>query len=412
MKFYLIGKKLGHSYSALIHRAKGLDYSLKELSEGEAGDFLQNGDFCGLNVTIPYKKTVIPYLDELSESAKEIGAVNTVLKKDGKLFGYNTDFGGVEYSFKRAGVSVENKTVCVLGAGGAAAAVNAYLSAAGAKRIYSVSRKGEINFDNYGAFVGDSEILVNATPVGMFPNVGISPADLSLFPELSFVFDCVYNPERTELVRSAKERGITALSGLFMLAEQALLAEDIWLGKTHTGQETEDIVRLVYKNSLNLVLAGMPGSGKTSLGKIVAETLGKKFVDTDEEITKKFGATPAEIIVKEGEEAFRKKESAVIKEVSALSGAVIATGGGAVIKTENVSALKSNGVIVYIKRDLSALSSGNRPITAKEGVSALYEKRRAVYESAADETVCNSADKLHAVKEIIKAYETACNKRS
>lgn len=426
MKYALIGKKLGHSYSALIHKKRGLDYSLIELAEEEVAGFCaassrgesfssadgrKYGAIEGFNATIPYKKTVMPYLSGFSEEARAVGAVNTVVKKSDGLYGYNTDVGGLAYAFKRKGISVKNKVACILGGGGAAAAAKTFLTESGAKKIYSVTRSGEINFDNYGR-LADTEILINATPVGMFPNGEQVPVDVKVFGKLSAVFDCVYNPQKTRLVKEARMAGIIADTGLSMLVEQALFAEDIWLGIKHTEEESEELIKYVYKNVLNVVLTGMPSAGKSEIGKRVAKKLGREFFDSDAVIKEKTGESPENIIKTRGEKEFRKIESEVISELSSLSGAVIATGGGAVTVFENVEKLKRNGVIIYIDRDVEKLSSEGRPLSAKEGIAALYEKRKPLYENAADCTADNNGTKEECETEVIKAYEIACDKRS
>lgn len=415
MKYALIGKKLGHSYSALIHKRRGLEYSLTELKENEVEGFCtacaRGEEIAGFNVTIPYKKTVIPFLKGLSDDAAAVGAVNTVVRRSDGLYGYNTDVGGLVYAFKRMGVSARDKIACILGGGGAAAAANAFLTAAGAKKIYSVTRRGEINFENYEKLT-DTEVLINATPVGMFPEADGLPVDIKAFPRLSAVFDCVYNPLETRLVCEARRAGIKADTGLSMLVEQALLAEDIWLGTRHTEEESEELIKYVYKNALNVVLIGMPSSGKSAIGKAVAEKLGREFFDSDSAIEETTGETPENIIKTRGEEEFRKIESEVIARLSAKSGAVISTGGGAAARAENVGNLKRNGVVIYIKRDLGKLSDSGRPISEKEGIAALYEKRKPLYEAAAEGVADNNGTKEECVKEVIKAYEIACDKRS
>lgn len=410
MKFCLIGEKLGHSYSEKIHRLKGLDYCLKEVPANRLSDFLSAPDFDGFNVTFPYKKTVMGALSEVSETALAVGAVNTVKNAGGRLFGYNTDFGGLKYMLERKNIALRGKIAAVLGTGGAAATAVALLKSMGAKAVYSVSRKGEINYENYGS-AKDAEIIINATPVGMYPNAGECLVDFGKFRNLSAVADCVYNPDRTELIMRAEEAGLSYTGGLPMLVEQALLAEDIWLGKTHTAEETEEMISAIKRQTLNIVLTGMPSCGKTTLGRLVAEKTGRKFFDADEFITEKFGETPAEIILRTGEKAFREKEREAIKELSALTGAVIATGGGSVCIPENVRNLKSNGVIIYVKRDLNSLTAQDRPISEKEGIKALYERRRGIYESTADGSADNAENLDVTVKEIIKEYETACNQR-
>lgn len=409
MKFCLIGEHLSHSYSKEIHNLVGVDYSLKELSRCGVGDFVKNSSYDGFNVTIPYKKDVIPFLDEVSPSASGVGAVNTVCRKNGKLLGFNTDVDGFLYMVKRKGVSLDNKSVLVLGSGGASKAVCYALKKAGAKEISVVSRNGDINYQN--CYEKPCDIIVNATPVGMFPQVDGCPIDIKKFNRLEAVFDLIYNPQTTNLLTTAKEMGIIYSNGLSMLVEQALLAQDIWLNKTHTQVETEKIIKTITCKNLNLALTGMPSCGKSTIGKILAEKLNKKFIDLDDYIQEKVGKTPSEIITENGEEYFRKIESECLEEVSKLSGLVIALGGGAFISEKNRSVLSLNSITAYIKRDLSLLTTDGRPLSKKQGVSALYEKRKKYYETACF-SVENNGKIEKTVMEIINLYEIACDKRS
>lgn len=386
MKYCLIGEKLGHSFSAELHRAKGLDYSLTELKADELGKVFRGG-YDGFNVTIPYKKAVIPYLDGLDKWAREIGAVNTVLKKDGKFYGYNTDIFGIEYTFSRLGTELKNKTVMILGSGGASATARAFAESRGAKEIITVSRTGEVNYFNCYDRV-ETEVLINATPVGTYPEVYAAPVDIGRFSRLEAVFDLVYNPLSTALVLSARERGIKCAGGLGMLVAQAVYSEKIW-GYDFSENDIERTANELYRKKLNIVLYGMPSAGKTTVGKILADKLGKRFTDTDAEILSRTGRTPAEIIEKSGEAAFRDTESKIIKELAKESGAVIATGGGAVLRRENVDALKMNGVGVYIKRDLALLNSDGRPLSLKKGLDVLFGERKELYERAAVITALN-----------------------
>ena len=409
MKFCLIGEKLSHSYSKEIHNFCGLDYTLKEIVRCGVGDFVQNSSYNGFNVTIPYKKDVLPFLNEVSSVAKEMGAVNTVLNKNGKLYGYNTDVDGVEYTFKRKGVALSSKKVLILGTGGASKAIDFVCKKHGAECIF-VSRNGEINYQNCYDISG-VDIVVNATPVGMYPLVDKTPIDLSKFNNLEFVFDLIYNPQKTLLIKQAERLNIPSSNGLPMLVEQALCAQDIWLSKTHTESETEAIILKLSSDKLNVALMGMPGCGKSTIGKVVAEKLGKQFVDLDEEITLYKGKTPSEIITELGEKEFRDIETEVLNKISVKSGLVIALGGGAVIKEENRRALSHNSVTVYIKRDLALLESKNRPLSKKVGVEELYKQRKEFYETA-DIAVDNDKSVEEIAKEIVNSYEIACNKWS
>ena len=407
MKFCLIGEKLSHSYSKEIHNFCGLDYTLKEIVRCGVGDFVENSDYRGFNVTIPYKKDVLPFLDEVSSEAIEMGAVNTVLNKNGKLYGFNTDVDGVEYTFKRKGINLLSKKVLILGTGGASKAVYYVCKKHGAECIF-VSRNGEIKYQNCYDVSG-VDIVVNATPVGMYPLVDKTPIDLSKFDKLEFVFDLIYNPQKTLLIKQAEELNILHSNGLPMLVEQALKAQDIWLSKTHTEKDTEEIISRLCNYKLNVALMGMPGCGKSTVGKALADSLGKEFIDLDEEITLCKGKTPAEIITELGEDKFRDIETEVLSKIAIKSGAVISLGGGAVIREENRRVLSLNAVTVYIKKDLALLESDNRPLSKKVGVSELYKQRKEFYETA-DIVINNDKSVEDCVKEIESSYEIACNK--
>ena len=408
MKYCLIGETLKHSYSKHIHDSQGLTYELKELKAFELEGFLNQKEFCGFNVTIPYKKEIIKYLDEISLDAKEIGAVNTVLLKNGKYYGYNTDILGMRYMISNAGVSLKDKVVMILGSGGTSNTAVALAKQENAKSIIIVSRNGEVNYENCYDFL-DTEIIINTTPVGMYPNVYGKIISLDKFKNLKGVFDCVYNPKNTKLLLEAKKLNIPCSGGLSMLVEQALLAEDIWLDKKHSSSETEKIVKKLQNLTSNIALCGMPSAGKTSVGKLLAKKLNLEFFDSDEEISKKYGKTPKDIINESGEDGFRELESEVIKELSTKSGAVISLGGGAVLKEENVLNLKLNSTIVYIKRDLELLSLENRPLSLSVGVENLYKKRKPIYESVSDITVENNNSIEETVKKVIENYENTCN---
>lgn len=408
MKYCLIGEKLGHSYSKIIHEKLGLSYSLKELNKIELDSFLKSPDFDGFNVTIPYKKDVIPYMEELSPTASLAGAVNTVVNKNGKLYGYNTDVDGMNYMLNKVGVSVKDKVVMILGSGGTSNTAVTLCKRENAKVYRVVSRSGKINYDNCYNYQ-DTQIIINTTPVGMYPKVEDKPIDLSKFSNLIGVFDCVYNPKNTELLTQAKNLKIACNGGLDMLVKQAVLAYNIWKESKQSDAITQKIIKEIDFQTKNIVLSGMPSAGKTTIGKALASKLGKDFYDSDILIKETFLKTPAEIIESEGEESFREKESLVIKELALKRGVVIALGGGAVLKDENIKNLKRNGVIFYIKRELDLLVTDNRPLSQKQGVKALYENRKSLYENSCDYLVENSSDINSAVMEIIFSYENSCN---
>lgn len=408
MKYCLIGEVLKHSYSQVIHEKFGLDYKLVEVKKDMLDNFFKECSYDGFNVTIPYKKDVLPYMAELSPIAKSAGAVNTVVNKNGVFYGYNTDVDGMNYMINRIGLSLKDKHVMILGSGGTSNTAVTLSKREGAKSITVVSRTGKVNYENCYDLV-DTEIIINCTPVGMFPKVYAKPINLAPFKKLLGVFDCIYNPKNTELLMEAKSLGIPCEDGLSMLVEQALLAKDIWTNTSHDKLVTENTIKEIRKLTYNIILCGMPSAGKTSVGKLVAKTTGLDFYDSDDEIIKKTGKTPSEIINEQGEVAFRDLESEVVKELSIKSGAVISLGGGAVLREENVTNLKRNGAIIYIKRDVNLLTSDNRPISQKEGIKALYEKRKSIYESVSDIIVENDTTIENCAKKVIKDYENSCN---
>lgn len=384
MKYGLIGEKLGHSFSKTVHsKIASYDYELLEIPKTDIDSFMQKRDFCCINVTIPYKETVISYLDEISDEAKSIGAVNTIVNKNGRLFGYNTDFYGLSSLINKNSIEINNKTVLILGSGGTSKTANAVCESMNARKIFTVSRNGGEGFITYQqAAAIDAEVIINTTPVGMFPNNFAVPISLDGFKNLEAVVDVIYNPLKTQLVLSAQKRGIKAVGGLYMLYAQAVKAAEIFTEneiKTHVFND-------IFKEKQNLVLVGMPSCGKTTFGKILSAELNKSFIDTDEEIIKRSGMPISEIFEKFGEKYFRDLESEVINDLSAYQGMVIATGGGAILREENVNALKQNGKIIFIDRPLSMLiTTDDRPLSkSRELLEKRYNERYGIYSSVCD----------------------------
>ena len=384
MKYGLIGEKLGHSFSKTVHsKIASYDYELLEIPKTDIDSFMQKRDFCCINVTIPYKETVIPYLDEISDEAKSIGAVNTIVNKNGRLFGYNTDFYGLSSLINKNSIEIKNKTVLILGSGGTSKTANAVCESMNARKIFTVSRNGGEGFITYQqAAAIDAEVIINTTPVGMFPNNFAVPISLDGFKHLEAVVDVIYNPLKTQLVLSAQKRGIKAVGGLYMLYAQAVKAAEIFTEneiKTHVFND-------IFKEKQNLVLVGMPSCGKTTFGKILSAELNKSFIDTDEELIKRSGLPISEIFEKFGEKYFRDLESKVINDLSAYQGMVIATGGGAILREENVNALKQNGKIIFIDRPLSMLiTTDDRPLSkSRELLEKRYNERYGIYSSVCD----------------------------
>ena len=401
MRYGLLGRKLGHSYSPQIHHQLGdYDYELFEKEPEELEAFLKNGDFTGLNVTIPYKKAVIPYCSELSPVASMLGAVNTIVRKsDGSLIGHNTDYFGFCTMVRHSGISVTGKKVLVLGSGGASATVVAALQEYGAQPIV-ISRSGENNYGNLDLHK-DAAVIVNATPVGMFPHTDGCPVDISLFPNLEGVLDLIYNPARTALLQAAENRGLVAENGLLMLVAQAKESAEWFTGEHIPDSMIDKIHRRMRMETENIALVGMPGSGKSTVGEFLAKILGKTFVDADAAIVQKTGISIPEIFATRGEAEFRRLENAVLQELGKQSGLVIATGGGCVTVDKNYSALHQNSRIFWLKRDIFALPTEGRPLSQINSLEEMYRKREPLYERFSDYSVLNNGTPLDAADHII-----------
>ena len=400
----LIGEKLGHSFSPAIHgKLADYEYKLYELSPEQLGPFLEKKEFDGLNVTIPYKKTVIPYCDELTEAAKSIGSVNTIVKRaDGTLLGHNTDYDGIMWLLKNAGAEVKGKKAVVLGTGGASVTVQAALRDLGAAQVVVVSRSGEENYENIARH-SDAKILVNATPVGMYPKTGVSPVDLDSFTALEGVFDVVYNPAKTQLLLDAEKRGIPCANGLGMLVAQAKAACERFTGEPIDDEKVYTIKAELERNTRNVMLIGMPGSGKSTVGAALAEKLGRKLVDVDERIVEMAGCSIPEIFAKEGEEGFRQIEHQALCEVSKESGLVIATGGGVVTRRENLDPMRQNSLIVWLLRDISLLPKDGRPLSQTNSLTEMFKVREPLYRAAADCVADNNGSLQDTLKQIMEA---------
>ena len=388
-KYGCIGKKLGHSFSKDIH-AKLADYKyeLIELNEEEIDSFFKQKDFTAINVTIPYKQTVIPYLDSISEIANRIGAVNTIVNKDGKLLGYNTDYYGMKALIEKTGIDFQNKKILILGTGGTSKTAQIVAQDLGANQILTVSRRESLEFITYDQAKknhSDANIIINTTPSGMFPDCESKPIDISYFPQLEGVIDAIYNPLCSNLILDAKEKGLKAEGGLYMLVMQAVVAVEKFLDTKIQKEIVDQVFTSVLSAKQNIVLTGMPGSGKSTIGKLL-KIPNFTFVDTDEEIEKQCGCSIKELIQTKGEQYFRDLESNVIKEIASKNCQIISTGGGAILREENVTNLKKNGKIFYISANLSRLcATQDRPLSdTKEKLAKLYEERIQTYLSTAD----------------------------
>lgn len=393
MKYGLIGEHLSHSYSCEIHRKIGdYPYELREIPRDGLDAFMTERDFCAINVTIPYKKDVIPYLDEIDEAARAIGAVNTVVNREGRLYGYNTDFYGLSRLLAVGGISLSGKKVLILGTGGTSATALAVAKAEGAKAVFRVSRRkqeGILTYEEALSLHTDAQVIVNTTPVGMFPSPEALPIDISCFPQLSGVADAIYHPLRTALVQQAEAGGIPAVGGLYMLVAQAVYAAAHFFSTPPRLDQIDEIYAAMLAEKENAVLIGMPSSGKSTVGKATARLLGRRFLDSDAVLTERLGMPIPEYLNTYGEPAFRIEEARVIADLSAESGVVIATGGGAVLNHENMRRLKQNGKLFFLNRSLDKLlPTADRPLSSdKERLTALYAYRLPLYKREADVTL-------------------------
>ena len=385
MEYGCIGEHLKHSFSKEIHNLLcDYDYGIYEIPSGNLDDFMREHSFRAINVTIPYKERVIPHLESIDEAARKIGAVNTVVNRDGKLYGYNTDFYGMTSLIKKAGVEIKDKKVLILGSGGTSKTAYAVCTELSAKEIVRVSRTASedaVSYEDACVMHSDADVIINTTPVGMFPRNEGCPIDITAFPNLSGVIDAVYNPLRTVLVREAKKKGINAEGGLYMLVAQAVRACEHFTGGKISDERCNEVYSEILFGKENIILVGMPGSGKTTIGKLIAQKLGRKFVDTDDLIREKCGCEISEIFEKYGEQHFRDIESEVIAEASKETSLVIATGGGAVLRAENADILSQNGRLVFIDADINELiATGDRPLSnTPEKLIKLYDTRFSIY---------------------------------
>lgn len=409
MRCGLIGEKLGHSFSKEIHSKLGqYEYELIELAPDELEVFIMSGDFDGLNVTIPYKQAVIEHLDEISDLAREAGAVNTVVNRNGKLTGYNTDCGGMKMLIKRMGIDLKGKKAFIAGSGGTSRTAAAVCKSLGATEVVRASRSGRngaVTYEEAYRICNDAAILINTTPAGMYPDTESVPFDVSRFDHPEGVLDVIYNPLNTRLIQKARAKGIRAENGLFMLVGQAVLASGLFTGDDADEEVAERIYQEILKEKQNIVLVGMPGCGKSTHGKMLAQRLGKKLIETDEVIAREAGISIKEIFAKHGEQYFRDLESEVIRYFSVKNGLVISTGGGAVLRKENVDALRLNGTVLFIDRPIESLKpTGDRPLSDDRiKLEKLFEERYEIYRGIADIIVESDGTKEETAEKIWEA---------
>ena len=401
----LLGRKLGHSWSVPIHRALGCgSYRLIELEPEALEGFLRREDIGGLNVTIPYKRDVMKFCDVIDPAAEAIGSVNTLVRRSGKLCGYNTDIDGFLYMLRRADITLAEKHVVILGSGGASLTAQAAAKREGAREIVVVSRTGPDNYETLPERHAGAQVLINTTPVGMWPDMAGSPVDLSSLPHLEAAADVIYNPGRTDFLLQAEALGLAWAGGLPMLVQQAKRAEELFFGRPVPDGETEKLIAQLRQDQTNLVLVGMPGSGKTTVGRALARLSGRPLADLDGEIVQRAGKPIPEIFAREGEGAFRDLESQMLAEVCAQGGRIVATGGGAVLRPENRAAMRRTGRVYFLRRDLSALPTDGRPLSQRGSLEEMYQVRKPLYGKTADMVMDNSAAPEETAKQIWRDF--------
>lgn len=406
MKYGLIGEKLGHSFSKIIHeKIADYTYELKEISKENLDSFMKSRDFTCINVTIPYKEAVIPYLDYIDSPARVIGAVNTIVNVDGRLYGHNTDFYGMKLMIEKNGFDLKDRKVLILGSGGTAKTSKAVAEYLGAREIITVSRIGEVNYNNVVTLHSDADFIINTTPCGMYPDNDTYAIDPALFTSLKGIIDAVYNPLKTTLIQKGEELGIKSVTGLYMLVAQAVVAYCLFMDNDDidTKKITDEIYAEMIKEKQNIVLIGMPGSGKSTIGKALSEKLGRYFIDTDSVITEKHGVI-SEIFAQKGEEYFRDIETEAVKETAKKGGIVIATGGGAILRKENVRALRQNGVIFFLNRPVEdIIPTSDRPLSSDiESLKKRFEERYPIYKSTGDFEIAIDGNVENAVNKIME----------
>lgn len=410
MEFGLIGERLGHSFSPLIHGMLGdYGYELREIAPSELAGFMRRRDFRGVNVTMPYKRDVLPLLDELSDDARAVGAVNTVVNRDGRLCGYNTDLEGILALLRHMGADLRGKKILILGTGGTCRTAMTAAERLGAREIVRVSRGGRENAVSYGDAArlhGDASFIINTTPCGMYPDIGASPIDTGAFLQLEGVADAVFNPLRTRLVTDPRGRGVPAEGGLYMLVAQAVRSSELFTGKSRAAGIVDGVYGELLTSLENIVLIGMPGSGKSAVGRAAAAILGREFIDLDEAVVSAAGMEIKDIFATKGEAHFRKLEAEAVRKASARTGVVIATGGGTVLDAESVKYLKMNGRLIFLDKPPEELvPTADRPLAdSADKLRRLYFERYGIYKAAADETVAPSGSAVETAKRVVRRF--------
>ncbi len=410
-RFGLLGKKLTHSYSPQIHNALcDYEYQLYEKTPEEVATFLKNNSLDGMNVTIPYKKNAFEACDVLSETAQKLRNVNTILRLDNDLlYGHNTDYFGFSYMLQKSRIPVKGKKVLVLGSGGASLTVQVVLKDLEAGTVVVISRSGEDNYDNLDRHA-DAEVIVNTTPVGMYPNNGVSPIDLSLFPRLIGVLDLIYNPCKTAFLLQAEALGIPCINGLSMLVAQAKESAELFKGEKIVDTEIERVLAEMKSKMENIILVGMPGCGKTTVAKKIAQKVNRPFYDSDALIIENAGCTIPEIFESSGEETFRRYETDALEQLCKQSGCIIATGGGCITQERNWNILHQNGIVIWLTRDVDALATNGRPLSKEKNLHEMYKIRKPLYEQFADFKVPLLSNPDETAEKILElCYEHSCH---
>ena len=408
LKCGLLGEHLRHSFSPIIHSyLADYSYALFEKEKEDVKDFLKSDLYDAINVTIPYKKTVIPYLDKLSPEAQSIGAVNTITKdSEGRLCGNNTDYYGFEYLVKKSKITLKDKNILIIGAGGASTTANAVSKDMGAGKVTVISRKSRPNYEEIQQLFHETQVIINCSPVGMYPKNLISPLSLEKFTACCGVIDMIYNPAKTKLLLDAEHLAIPCINGLSMLTAQAKRACELFLNEKIDNSEIDRITDIINKKTRNIVLVGMPGSGKSTVGNIIAEKMSRPFYDTDEEIVKNTGQVIPKIFENEGENTFRIYENRAVCSVGKMSGCVISTGGGVVTREINLEPLAQNSLIFFIKRDISAIPTDNRPLSQKNSLADMFSKRLPMYKYFCDFEVGNDSTPEECAEKIISLFNS------
>ena len=408
MEYGLIGEKLGHSFSKTIHEMiADYKYELKEIKKEDFNSFMESKDFKCINVTIPYKKDVIPYLDFISDEAKKIGAVNTIINKDGKLYGYNTDYYGLKLLIQKQNIDLNNKNVLVLGTGGTSLTAKAVLKDLNVKTIYQASRQANDNYISYSdIYKHDINYIVNTTPIGMYPNNSGKLIDITKFKNLNGLVDVIYNPLCTNLVLDGKKLDIKSNGGLYMLIAQAVYAIKLFKNIEIEDSVIDDVYHKLLKEKLNIALIGMPSCGKTTISNILSKKLNKELFDTDELIVKKIGMEIKDYMKENGEAAFREIEKSVIEEVSKNNNSIISTGGGVILNEINIINLKQNGIVIFIDRDLKLLTpTASRPLTSNySDLEKKYNERIDLYRAYSDAIVENNKSIDEVIEKIMEVF--------